>query len=57
MIAKYNAFADGRITQYVYQIACIYLVVPQQKCSNVCLETTYKLKRGILQTSAFMMKS
>ena len=28
---RYNTFADGRITQYMHQIACIYIVVPQQK--------------------------
>ena len=28
---RYNTFADGRITQYMRQIACIYIVVPQQK--------------------------
>ena len=41
---KYNTYADGRITQYMYQIhetACIYIVVPHQKLNNIYLETRY----------------
>ena len=33
-----------RITQYMHQIACIYIVVPQQQWNNTYLETTYKLE-------------
>ena len=47
-----NAFVDGRITQYMRQIACIYIVVPHQKWNNTYLKTIYKQERGILQTSA-----
>ena len=32
------------ITQYMHQIAYIYIVVPQQKRSNTYLETKYKLE-------------
>ena len=32
---RYNTFADDRIKQYMPQIACIYIVVPQQKWDNV----------------------
>ena len=34
----------GQITKYMHQIACIYIVVPQQKWNNTYLETTYKLE-------------
>ena len=54
---RYNTFADGKITQYMHQIGCIYLVVPQQKWNNIYLETIYKLEGGILQTSALKIKS
>ena len=37
---RYNTFADGRITQCMHQIACICIVVPQQKWNNTHLETT-----------------
>ena len=43
---RYNPFADGRITQYMHQSACIYIVAPQQKLNNNYLETTYKLEGG-----------
>ena len=42
-----NAFADGRITQYIYQMAFNYIVVPQQKWNNTYLETTFKLEVDI----------
>ena len=42
-----NAFADGRITQYIYQMAFNYIVVPQQKWNNTYLETTFKLDMDI----------
>ena len=45
-LQRYNTFADGRITQYMHQIGCIYIVVPQQKWNNTCLETIYKLEVG-----------
>ena len=32
-------FAGGRIAQYIHQIACIEIVVPQQKWKNTYLET------------------
>ena len=54
---RYNTFAYARITQYMHQIACIYIVVCQQKCNNTCLETTYKLEGEILQTSVFKMEN
>ena len=41
---RYNTFADGRITQYMHQIACIYIAVLQQKWNNTYLETIYKLE-------------
>ena len=34
-----NTFAEGRISQNMHQIACIYIVVPQQKWNNTYLET------------------
>ena len=37
---RYQTFANGRITQYLPQIACIYIVVSQQKWKNTYLETT-----------------
>ena len=43
---RYSTFIDGRIIQYMHQIACIYIVVSQQKCNNTYLETTYKLEEG-----------
>ena len=54
---RYNTFADGRITQYIHQIAGIYIVVPQQKWNNTYLETINKLEGGILQTSVLKIKS
>ena len=41
---RYKTFADGRITQYMHQIACIYIVVPQKKWNNTYLETAYTLE-------------
>ena len=55
-LQRYYTFADGRVTQYMHQIACIYIVVPQQKWNHTCLETIYKLRGGILQTSAVKIK-
>ena len=31
ILTKYNNFADDRITQYMHQIAWIYIIVRQQK--------------------------
>ena len=42
----------------MHKIACIYIVVSQQKWNNTYLETTYKLDWGeILQNSVFKVKS
>ena len=41
-----NTFADGKITKYMHQIACTYIVAPQQMWNNTYLETTYKLEGG-----------
>ena len=30
-LQRYNTLVTGMITQYMYQIACIYIVVHQQK--------------------------
>ena len=55
---RYNTFSSGRITYYKHKIACIYIVIPQQKWNNTYLETTYKLDWGeILQNSVFKVKS
>ena len=54
---RYNTFADGRITQYMHQIACIYIAVPQQKWENMYLESIKKLDGGVLQTFVFKIKS
>ena len=35
---RYNGFADGKITQYLHQIAYIYIVEPKQKLKNTYLE-------------------
>ena len=43
---RYNTFADGRITPYMRQIACIYIVVAQQKWNNTYLGTIYKLEEA-----------
>ena len=43
-IPKDVTFPDGRLTQYMHQIACIYIVVSQQKWNNTYLETMYKLE-------------
>ena len=40
---RYNFFADGRITQYMHRIACIYILVLQQRWENTYFKTTYKL--------------
>ena len=47
---RYNTFTDGRITHY---IACIYIVVPQQKWNNTYLETKYKLEGGNFANFSF----
>ena len=38
------------------QIACIYIVVPQQKWNNTYLETTYKLEGGNIANCCFQDK-
>ena len=38
-----NAFADGRITQYIHQMAFNYIAGPQQKW-NIQKLTTFKLE-------------
>ena len=53
---RYNTFADGRRTQYMHQIACIYIVVPQQKWNNAYLETAYKLEEGNVSNYCFQVK-
>ena len=53
---RYNTFADGRRTQYMHQIACIYIVVPQQKWNNAYLETAYKLEGGNVSNYCFQVK-
>ena len=42
---RYNTFADGRITQYTHQVACISIVVPQQKWKNT-LSNYINTRRG-----------
>ena len=42
-----NGFADGRITQYIYQMAFSYIMVSQQKWNNTYLETAFKLEGSI----------
>lgn len=42
---RYNNFADGSVTQYIHQMGCIYIMVPQDKWNNTTLETTNKLER------------
>ena len=41
----------------MHQIACIYIVVPQQKWENMYLESIKKLDGGVLQTFVFKIKS
>ena len=41
---RYNTFAIDNITQYMHQVACIYIVLPQQKGNNTCFQTTYKVE-------------
>ena len=53
---RHNTFADGRITQYMHHIACIYIVVPQQKWNNAYLETAYKLEGGNVANYCFQDK-
>ena len=48
-----NPFVDGRITQYMHQIACTYIVVFQQKCNNAYLETANKLEGGNVANYCF----
>ena len=37
----------------MYQIACIYIAVPQQQWNNTYLETTYKLEGGNIANFCF----
>ena len=53
---RYNTFADGRRTHYMHQIACIYIVVPQQKWNNAYVETAYKLEGGNVSNYCFQVK-
>ena len=46
----------GQITQCMHQIACIYIVVLQQKWNNTYLETTYKLEGGNVANYCFQDK-
>ena len=40
----------------MHQIACIYIVVPQQKWNNAYLETAYKLEGGNVGNYCFQDK-
>ena len=40
----------------MHHIACIYIVVPQQKCNNTYLEITYKLEGGNVANYCFQDK-
>ena len=40
----------------MHQIACIYIVVPQQKWNNTYLKTTYKLEGGSIANYCFQDK-
>ena len=40
----------------MHQIACIYIVVPQQKWNDTYLETTYKLEGGNIANYRFQEK-
>ena len=40
----------------MHQIACIYIVVPQQKWNNTYLETKYKLEGGNIANYCFQDK-
>ena len=40
----------------MHQIACIYIVVSQQKWNNTYLETTYKLEGGNIANYCFQDK-
>ena len=40
----------------MHQIACIYIVVPQQEWNNTYLETTQKLERGNIANFCFQDK-
>ena len=51
-----NTFANGRTTQYMHQIACIYIVVSQQEWNNPYLGTLYKLERGNFENYCFQDK-
>ena len=55
-LQRYTTFTDGRITQYMHEVACIFIVVPQQKWNNIYAGTLYKLEGGV-QTFVFKMKS
>ena len=56
MSKRNNTFADGRIAQNMPQIACIYIVVPQEKWNNTYLETTCKLEGGNVANYCFRDK-
>ena len=53
---RYNTLGDGRITQYMNEVACIYTEVPQQKPNNVCLETSCKQTRRKKISQTFVCK-
>ena len=55
-IDKDITLANGRITQYMHQIACIYIAVPQQQWNNVYLGTAYKLEGGNVANYFFQDK-
>ena len=55
-IDKDITLANGRITQYMHQIACIYIAVPQQQWNNVYLGTAYKLEGGNVANYCFQDK-
>ena len=38
ILTKYSNFADGKITQYMHQIAWIYIIVRHQKRYNTYLK-------------------
>ena len=40
----------------MHQIACIYIVVPQQKWNNAYVETAYKLEGGNVSNYCFQVK-
>ena len=48
-------FADNGTTQYMHQIACLYIVVPKQKWNNTYLKT--RSGEYFFQTFASKIKS